>query len=544
MAPFDTYTQAKINEKIAEAQTEGAPVNRLLYDGDHWLSGEGWIGPRPAANELGGAAVLARIARAFISKNVVRELCDRHTGGVIGLEPSWKLTTRRPLGKVEIEEEVETAPPTDEQGATAPRPVVKKMVDEEPTAQESALIDEAEAVLTEWWDERGALGVIQDAVINALLAERGVVRLYVPPGLLKEGKIPRGDLAESLRRIYIHAPTPEQAAVYTDPLIAAKAGLYTYESEDEKDRTDRAEIVALDDAGRTVIRVFGGQQDAATEPLDLGGYLTIAQIERSQLITPQIRQQQALLNLALTMLGRNVEVGGFIARILFNAQLPGSFVTENGVERFVPDPIQWGAGVTNNFLGAEIRDDTGRLTGYSTPSYVREEPVDPSTFLLTKEAAYRSMLEEAQQLHALIAGDATASGESRKQARADFEQSLGDTMTQVNRLGRWLIEATLAMAAAFSGQPGKFKELRAVFECRIDSGPISAEDLRLIHELSGGQPLFSQETAMSRAGVDDVDAELVKLSEEGAVRQARAMEIAQGQGDEQGESKPPFGREN
>jgi hypothetical protein len=535
MPPFDKYTQAKIKELISKAQHDDAPVNQLFYDGDHWQAAAAWIGPAPAPNETGGQEVLVKIARAFISKNAIKEVVNRHVGGVIGREPSWKLTPRRPMGKVPKEEaepqEPAVAPPEQEAepgdaqaSQLPPKPDVPPiMVDEAPNTAEQALIDEAEAALTTWWDERGALDVLQDAAVYALLAERGVIRLYVPRGLLDtSGAIPTGTLEESLSRIYIHAPDPEQATVYTDPDTQEKAGLYTYE--DDETGQDRAEIVALDANKQTVLRMFG-ETDLASPPLNLGGQITIAQVARDPLITPQIRQQQTLVNLALTMLGRNVEVGGFIARILFNAQLPGYFETVDGVERFVPDPIKWGAGVTNNFVGSEIRDAEGNVTGYATPSYVREEPVDPSTFLLTKDAAYRSILEEAQQLHSLIAGDATASGESRKQARADFEQSLSDTETQLNRVGRWLIETALAMAAAFAGTPGRFDTLRAVFECRIDAGPLSIEELRLNMELSGDQPLLSQETAMARSGVDDVDAELGKIAEEAEARAARAPQI-------------------
>jgi hypothetical protein len=519
MAPFDRYTMAKIRDRIREAVVPDTNINRALYDGDHWLGGDGWTGPRPQAGEPGSESVIAKIARAFVSKNVIREVCDRHAAGVIGREPAWKLSVRRPLGQVEQVQDDGTI----------------EMVDEAPTEQEQAMIDEAEAALTEVWDERGMLAVLQDALTWMLLAKRGIVRLYVPPGLLQNGRVPQGDLAESLKRIYVHAPSPEAAAVYTDPNTQLKAGLYSYT--DPETKAERAEIVALDDQGRTIIRVLGTDEDQASAPLDLGGQLTMAQMERSALITPQVRQQQALLNLALTMLGRNVEVGGFIARILFNAQLPGAFETIEGVERFVPEPIQWGAGVTNNFMGAEIRDEHGRLVGQATPSYVREQPVEPATFLSTKDAMYRSILEEVQQLHAQISGDAAASGESRKQARADFEQSLSDAETQLNKLGRWLIETTLAMATAFSGQPGRFAELRAVFECRIDTGPLSTEELRLNKELSGDQPLFSQETAMARSGIDDVDAELERIAAETQVRQARAMEIAQAQGGQQGQQQ-------
>jgi hypothetical protein len=79
----------------------------------------------------------------------------------------------------------------------------------------------------------------------------------------------------------------------------------------------------------------------------------------------------------------------------------------------------------------------------------------------------------------------------------------------------------LAMAAAFSGQPGRFAELRAVFECRIDSGPMSSDDQSQVREnVKAG--LMSEETGMSRLGIDDVDAELERIASERNGRMGRA----------------------
>jgi len=252
----------------------------------------------------------------------------------------------------------------------------------------------------------------------------------------------------------------------------------------------------------------------------------IVAADTTHAITPQVRQQQMLLNLALTMLGRNVVLGGFLERILLNAQLPGTMQQQgDGSTRFIPDPLQVGAGTTNVLTGLPITDANGEVTSYATPSVVYRDPVKIETFVETKADAYRGILEEVQQLHALISGDATASGESRKQARSDFVSSLADTTTQVERGGRWLLETLLAMAAAFSGQSGRYQELRAVFSCHIDTGPISGDDMDATRaNVQAG--LLSEESGMAQIGVEDVDVEQARIASERDARAARAPQIA------------------
>ena len=262
-----------------------------------------------------------------------------------------------------------------------------------------------------------------------------------------------------------------------------------------------------------MIRIVGGDADAQRAPLDLGGRLTIYALRRDPLITPQVRQQQRLLNLAKTMLGRNVVLGGFLERIILNAQLPGTIAVDSatGLKTFTPDPLKLGAGTTNVFAGLPITDEGGRVTGYATPSVIYRDPVPVTTFEETARSAYLGILEETQQLYAAIAGDATASGESRAQARADFTLSLGDTIAQVEQAGRWLIETALALAAAFSGQAGRYEALRATFSCRVDTGPITADEQDQTRQNVAAN-LLSEESGMERIGVADVDAEKTKIA--------------------------------
>jgi len=484
--PFDTVTLKEAEKLIPDRGADWLAANQLFYTGDHWQDGQGWSGPLLEATHALYNEILLEIQRGFVSKNTIKEIVDRHKDGVVGREPMWNMALRRPLAE-----------------------------NEEPTADEKTLIDEAEALLTDWWDNRKAHKTIQDAATTLLWAGRGVLRLFVPPGELEDGLIPQADLQTSVDRLYLDDPEPDQATVHTDKRTMQDIGVYLY----QEDEQERAELVYLDGGGNTVIRIVGRETDEDdAEPLftlPLSGHLTLFEMERETLVTEQIRQLQKSQNLALTMLQRNVIQGGFLERTFFNAQLPGREIDDPYApdgKKFVPDALYVGPGATNFLSGVVTEDEQGRQV-VANPSVTYRDPVPVTTFRETKEEMYRCILEEAHQLHATISGDAVAAADSRKQARQDFEQSLRDTRTELENAIRWLLETVLAMAATFSGQPGYFDTLRAVATCRLELGPISADDQRVAAELVE-KKVISRETAMSRVGVDDVDAEKTKIEEE------------------------------
>lgn len=476
--------------------------NQRLFDGDHWADGRFWVGPAPAPTDSGAATVLAEIKRALVSQNAVREVVNRHVAGVVGREPDWGLTVARPLRA----------------GKT-------------PTRAEQALIDEAEALLVAWWDRRQVLKSIRQVAAALLIGQRATLRLFVPPGLLDDaGRVPAGDLAQSLDKLHVEALTARQAVTIVHAATQQRAAVYGY-----ADAAGRpcAELSYLDTAtGQTVLRVVTAAASTATA-LPLAGQLLAHEVARDALISPQVRQQQLQLNLAKTMQGRNVVQGGFLERVILNAQMPGSWVDDatapNG-KRFVPDSaFQVGPGRTNFLVGTPIQGADGSIAGYTNPSVSYRDPVPVDTFAATANDAYRAILQEVQQLHALISGDATASGESRKQARADFATSLLATKAEIDGLIRWLIETALAAASLFAGQAGRYAGLRAVADCRLDTGPLSSlEQSEIVKQVDAD--LLSRETAMSRLGVEDVDAEEQRIAREKAARQATAMAIFGGAG--------------
>lgn len=500
---FDALTLPQVQQHLARLADDAATRNRTFYAGDHWQDSTGWVGQRPPSTATGYQEVLRQIAEGFISENAIREVTNRHRQAVLGREPAWGLTVRRPTKQTPL------------------------------TSDEQGLIDEAETFLTAWWDRRNLHQHLHDAVVTLLLATRATIRLYVPRGLLDDqGRVRVGSVDNALDAIFVDVPLPMVAGVFTDPDTGREYSLFA----DRRDgNNDYAELGFVDTAGNTVLRTIaaGGVQDWV---LPLDQRLPLVELRREAFISEQVRRQQQALNLALTQMLRNVNLAGSLERTIMNAQRPGRWLNPDGSEwqegqpttnrRWQAEPYAVGAGVTGWLTGTPIRDAQNNLVGYANPNITYRDPVSVETFVATREQYYRGILGETQQLHALISGDALASGESRKQARSEFTDSLEPTKTAVDAAGRALLETALALAAVLAGAPNRYASLRVEFNTLVNAGPLSAEERQqTINEYTAG--LIGWETAASRLGVDDVDAERQRIADDrqqqGAVDPVQAL---------------------
>lgn len=513
-SPFDNFTLDQVLAELAKARPACAAVNRRFYDGDHWQEGAQWIGPRPDSTDPEALRVLGEIAKAFTPQNAIKETTDRHTDGIVGKEPAWGFTVRRALKEGKA-----------------------------PTRAEQALIDEAEAAITSWWDARKALAELKELARTLLLGGRASLRLFVPSGLRTLDPITQqpivpvvSKLEQALGYLYLDRPAVGAAGIIVDPATQQHCGAYVYTERSET----LAELSYLDlDTGETVLRILrsSGSQPGDVWRYKLGGHLLLHEMQAPALITDPVRRLQNQLNMARTMSGRNVVQGGFLERLILNAQMPGSYVDDPTAEpdssgrrrRFVPRSLRTGAGRTNFISGQPIYNEKGQLTGYTPASVVFRDPVSTTTFEEAVGANHRSILQEVRQLHALISGDSTASGAARIQARADFAKSLAGTKIEIDALGRWLIETVLAIGAMLAGTPGRYDALRATFDSHIDTGPISADERRALgEEVDKGR--LSLETFLALVGHDDVDAEKTRIAAEKArIAAEKAERIAQAQ---------------
>lgn len=529
--PFSAWTldDAKKAAALADALKPLVESAQKFYEGDHWQNGQGWIGPRPMAGEEGEAETLKLIQDSFVSRNVIKEIVDRHKRGVIGNEPEWGFTVRRALDE-----------------------------EDEPSPEEQADIDEIEAALTEWWDKRKVHRWLKKAIGTLLQAQRSCVRLYVPKGKLTTStseqtaadgttsqvtisQVVASDLSSALDNVFVDHPSALNAAVYTDPESQTECGIVIYrpfETPLKADSREVAELTWVDENDKTHLRRVGAgsSQEIIT---DFAGQMPMHEMLREQLITKQVVEAQRAVNLAETIIARVTVTGGFLERILLNAQMPGMWVDDDGKEatdftsrkRFIPAKFRSGANTTNFINGLLYEDPKDQSLKLTDPSVQFREPTPATTAIDAKKSYYGDMLEETDQSHVLLASEPVLSGRSRAHARAEYVSSLTDTKDVADALGRWLLEAALAEAEAFAGSPGVLSaKYRATFSCRVNAGPIEADE-RAADETSVEKGTMSDETAMERRGTVDVDAEKARInqSERGQLdtlkRQGEAMQL-------------------
>lgn len=486
--PLKLFTQGEIQSRLAAMIRSNHNKVRKFYDGDHWQAQAGWVGP--LVLESDGATStdgMSEIEGKFVFANVIAEIVGRHISGVLGDTPHWQVT-----------------------------PKVK--THSQPTDAETQEIEEIEDALTNWLDNRltdfaddkSTTDPFTTFAENLLLHGRAVARIFIPITIrddqFMETSVSASTLEEALQKIYFHVPDIKQSAVLTDKNTQEKLGSYFYSDVDisylEKTWVEN---------GVTVLETIINQV-AVTTRHNMRGHLFIFEARRPPLITDSIISMQKLINMTLTMLGRNVVVGGNPETFFLNALLPGRKEIVDGREVYVADPVRTGAGAVYAVTGVPIQDATGNQQ-FTTPSVQFRDPVPVTTFMDTLGGLYRNLLEEAQQLHALITGDAAPSGESRIQALADFENSLVKTADCLNAAIRWLLESALSLSASIMGNPTQFDAYRIMVQCRTSAGPVSADMLRTLADIAE-RNFLSHETGLSMAGVQDTEAEIKRVDAE------------------------------
>jgi hypothetical protein len=499
---------------IGEMQYPEYADSRLFYDGEHFNGGKFWIGPTPSPDDPIYGDVMAIVAKNFVSRNIIKEVVDRHVSNVLANEPYWKFSPKRELGFGE-------SPNVDEE---------KRMV-------------EAEALLQIWVDNRIVAyenedqnDVFRDALVDLLLGGRAVLRLFVPPDELVNGQVPKGSMEESLNRIYIHHTPSEDSCLYLDPTSQRQIGLFRYDYSDMFAQFHRGiEFSYLNRQKQTVIRsiaIAGSEADegdfAQPVTIDLGGRLTMFEMRRPPMIGKEIHSLQKLHNMNWTMWGRNTVLAGFLERVVLNAHLPKG--------------LKVGAGSTYSLIGKEIVDQDGRRT-IATPNVLWRDPVDVTSFRTTREASYHAILEQVNMAHYTLSGDSRLSAESRRQSLSDYSKDLRITANAGERAMRWLLETVLKMAATFAGDPTRFDDLRA--QVTISANPAIADpEMWLAVDQLVTSRMISREKGMSEVGVSDIDAELNRIASERASNLWETLGVPEetptdpGAGGGEGGSKP------
>jgi hypothetical protein len=505
-------------------------TNLLFLSGDHWQKGDGWIGPDPDDGDLGAVSKFkALLEREFCFHDVLSEIVWRAAKAVTARPPRYGAHLVRALKENE-----------------------KPTPDEEKTR---GAMDDAALAWAEdenrfvWTDEQGRLqaGSLKPFLfrMEAQLASSGrvVLRAFIPPAHLvdvitetrsgdgaltqtQSKELKQVALWDSWKRIHIELCPLESACVEVQRDAMAPVGVVLW----NKAEQGFAEICFVGKDEKTVL-VKIGEKETLKESFDLGGALLHLQLCAQPLLKPSLIAQQKDINRRLTMSGRSSNLAGFPGRVLIDGDLDGEEIevpsnVPGGAprKRFIPDPINIGSGQLNNFKSEIIETEAGEYLGTKQAQYIRDDPVDTTIFDKSIDAARARMLGEAHQSHALIAGDATASGVSRQQAAHEFRLSLSELVTSGTRAILWAFNTSFALAKETSD--GKDTASVAGFEWTgevvVDDGARTSEDRgRDAQDVKDG--LLSRETAMARGGIDDIDAEFDRI--EGERTPATAFQV-------------------
>jgi hypothetical protein len=553
--------------QFGRADTQLASVVRKFLSGNHWQDGDAWIGPRPIDPVTGALDTnfMKLVEERFTSRNMLAEVTTRHNDGVVGREPQWMFTVSRPL---EEDEDVtgpeQTALDTIEneltvwwnkrqcyqlfqrvtpEMITSGRAVIRLFVPAARLAATPGVFDETEnegqatvaapatvparAPAPRPQLVRGQESDAPTTVADEPSAGTTVSGVYAPT------------IADALDHIFVEVVIADDAAVYTDLDSMEQVGIVRYREQGIAPGTIGPQVVEttfLDgDASmpleqrNTIIRIVSANEEE--EPpvaLPLGGHLMHYAATRPPLLTRQIVSLQKALNLAITMLPRNVETSGFRERIITNAQLPGEYEYDAHGNKVGFKLGQWmaGPGVTMFAQGTEIvQEDTTKSLANPGVTVVEPAPVDPTVAAI--DALSREILREAKQSH-ILGTDQAQSGISRQQARADFGKSLGRSQAALEPAGRWLLETVLYLAVLFAedAQGIDPTAFRCDFRCVIDTGPLDPREIQTaVTAYSAG--IVSAEYAMEEMQVEDTDAELARMNAEPGKRQALRLSMAQ-----------------
>jgi hypothetical protein len=557
------YPKAESKLGLSAYEQTYVTRNRLFYAGDHWQQGDGYNGPRPSDDDPLADELWEFLHRGFTSKNIVKEGTDRQADAILGKVPDVNFSMRAPRRKVAKQvPDPAFVPDPAKPGEKAPLidDPAGALVDEPLSTAEQALIDEASAAWDVFFTVRKPHRILKRALKSRLWGGRSYMRVYVPPKFRRDGVVPfAGTLNEAILRVFLDTPDLEDATVLTDSITQDSISLVRY------DRGEESKVIEtsfVDDRGLTFVGTIEQDKrqdlpatvaqpmallpasppdvvsaaEAAdplpsvelSDPLDLGGHITTYELNGDLLITEQVVSNNKLVNLSLTMASHVLVESGFSEMAVTNVEFETESVadpTAQGGFREKPKRLKRGMGAVLNLVGQSIIDPgTGKET-LAEPDVHYKEPSPITTFSDGKLLGYRNCLEEMHQVHALISGDATPSGESRITALADFAIFSLDFKEETDACGEWLDETVLYWASVLMNKPGRFNSLRASFDSKIDLGRLSAEERKqLLDEVE--KKVLSRESYMMIVGRSDPATEFAKIKEEdGALNQEASLKI-------------------
>lgn len=526
------------NELLMGRVTDDMRESREMLGDDMFRDGKGFIGeiPVPKSSRFYGKQK-QQVEEAFITQNVLLEITERKSGGVLGRDPLWGFLPES---------------------------------QEKPTNAQIKFIEEAEAALVKWWNENNILDVLKNSLDIAFPEQRAEIRPFVPTAYRDEnGNIEDAStLDEALTMLKFDVHSPESAGVFRQKDTYREYSIFKALRNDETwidisftdgdglthfrslKETEANRFLKFNLAGIQRFRELDPEEEAVDylknnfasiakylndalssvlktentpEPVDLKGKLFLYELDLGKpFISKSMKSLQKEINLAFTMKGRNVNLAGSRERYFSNTRSPKARVkvadanAPSGFREELEDaPMYIGSGAANFLQGSYIRDENNKITGVANPNVSITDPADVTTFLDTIGSAYAAILAQAQQLHVMMNDSAAASGRSRREARAEFEKSLKKLKAKIDALGRWILEFALQFAAVMCGREKDFAEFRCNFDSIVDAGMPDPEE-RAANIVDYKEGVITLETLRSRNGVEDPDAEKSGIESEPA----------------------------
>lgn len=465
MHQINGYNRKYINKSLDEENWE-------YYLGDTF---QFWVGPKPPVEHPKYASVMNHLGRIYQSYNIIQEGVTHYVNALVGKPFHWYLSQNG-----------------------------------EPVDRASKV----EELLQKWWDWQKYLAIttgltsltpLSQAIAQMLVRDIGVeefagigvsyLRLYTPKRLA-ESKNP-------WERFVLHCPIPGAIIAKRDDDGFLYEAIYNYNRGQE--------VYTLLDSGKTRIATPDETLD-----VDLGGRLPVFEMRGRCLLSEDIKQAQNSINKTLTIKSENLNTAGFLERVLLNAQLPGEWVADPsspGGEKFVPsqDPLEFGANKITFVQGLPIGDPRSP-SGYTSPSIQYRQPVDVGTFRQALEIDTTFVYRAMGLGHLLSAGDGSLSGVSRETIKQDFKTRLEGYGQSIETVLQQVFKLVLLLISQETGQ----KDLTAfdpVVQLNLATGdPLPEEKKANLEDLNAG--IISKTTAMTRAGIDDPDAELELINRE------------------------------
>jgi hypothetical protein len=452
-------------------------------DVDHWQGSDGYKGRLPSQGVKGRDMYVATLEEAYITDDFASDVVTHRVSGVVGKAPNWSF----------------------------------RLEGEEPTSEER----ERQEAMEDWWEQRKVGQALVDFA-TALTTEAETFFRIRLTGLDEDGSVEADSPEEALKHIHLEQAGRDEATVHTDEETLQKVGIFVTELEDG----DRAELTYLDEEGRTVLRTSDEPQegrriqvaldtpatdqenrdDVVGTPVDLGGRL-LMHGERGRLVLSEsVRSNQLSLNTKRTWIDIASEKAGFSELHLVDIEVPRDEEGNPVQPERGPGTIQYHMSIPSETEGMEGNEERS-----PSPGVNEFGAVDTSNMRKDCQEASESIYRSAKQLHRLMSGDATASGESRIQARGDFVQDLQRLKKKMDRAGRWLIETVWALAEALAGE--EYSGAVATFDCILDPGPVTAEERQAMRE-DVKEGMLSLKRYLSQIGVDDPEAEIERIREE------------------------------